>query len=71
MPSNRPMLGIAEASDHVRDRSFPEATRDLTGVKLEWLVLGEVAGQCPSREQLDGLVLPGGSALSADVESRT
>jgi len=66
MPSNRPMLGIAEASDHVRDRSFPEATRDLTGVKLEWLVLGEVAGQCPSREQLDGLVLPGGSALSVE-----
>lgn len=66
MPSNRPVLGVAEASDHVRARAFPDTTSDLTGVELEWLVMPEVAGRYPSAEQTDGLVLPGGSALSVE-----
>ncbi len=66
MPSSRPGLGLTEAVDHVRARSFPDAASDLTGVELEWLVVPDAMGRYPSRDQLDDVVLPGGSALSVE-----
>jgi len=66
VPSNRPTLGLSEASDHVRARLFPDAALDLIGVELEWLVVADGADRYSSRDQLDDLALPGGSALSIE-----
>jgi len=66
VPSNRPTLGLSEASDHIRARSFPDAALDLIGVELEWLVVADGADRYSFRDQLGDLVLPGGSALSTE-----
>jgi len=66
MPSIKPRFGLVEACDHVRARSFPDVARDLTGVELEWLVVPDAVGRYPSRDQLDDVALPGGSALSVE-----
>jgi glutamate--cysteine ligase len=61
---------MSEAVAHVRARSFPDDSRDLTGLELEWLMLGGV-GERAGRAQwkasrLGEIVLPGGSALSVE-----
>ena len=70
MPSIRPSLGVSRAIAHVRTRSFPDDSRDLTGLELEWLMLAGVGDQArPSQgegSQLSKIVLPGGSALSVE-----
>ena len=70
MPSIRPRLGVSEAIAHVRARSFPDDSRDLTGLELEWLMLAGVdEPPGPYRwegRQLGDIVLPGGSAFSME-----
>ena len=70
MPSIRPGLGVSEAMAHVRARSFPEDSSDLTGLELEWLMQGGVGEQATPAQyegsQLGEVVLLGGSALSVE-----